>query len=77
MASSLTTDKTIYNPGEIITGTITRDLVSITLPGTAGSDVLSVTIKEKVATTLGPDSTGRVYTLKSDDGTSAVYTATA
>lgn len=76
-AASLSVDKPTYAPGDTITATLVHPPQVDTLPGTAGSSILSVSVTTKTPATCGPDSAGRVYTLVSDDGSTAVYTAKA
>jgi len=76
LAASLTTDKATYNAGDTITATFVRPPQIVTLTGTAGALVQSVTVSVTVPTALTDDG-ARTWTLKSDDGTTAVYTAKA
>jgi hypothetical protein len=78
LADGIVFDKTSYNVGDVIRATIT-------LAARTKSDVLSyatavgnltATTTIKAAGTL-TDSLGKTWTLVSDDGTVAVYTATA
>ena len=76
--SSVITDKPLYTPGQTITVTASGsweqvDTITVTTPdGATGSG--SITVVEPITAT---DSAGRVWTLVSNTGTQAVFTAVA
>lgn len=79
MALTATLDKAIYSPGDTATLTIVSDK---RIAGSTTLDIVTAGEDFKVGITVfAPvriaDSTGRVWTQKSDDGKTAVYTATA
>jgi hypothetical protein len=78
MALTAALDKSSYNAGDTMTLTVVSDkrLSSDTIDAQAGGEDVKVTttIQTGVAIT---DSSGRTWTLKSDDGKTAVYTSKA
>lgn len=79
MALSYTLDKPNgYNPGDLITLTVVSDkrLQSQSFPISSAGDNATVSLIIQQGITL-MDSTGRKWTSKSDDGKTAVFTATA
>lgn len=78
MALTLTLDKPAYAPGDTMTLTAVSDkrVQSDTIDVQAAGDDAKVTTTVQAGIKVS-DSTGRVWTVKSDDGVTAVYTATA
>ena len=77
MALTATLDKPQYAPGDLMTLTVVSDkrLVSDTIDvQAAGDDAKVTTIVQAGVTVTDPN---RTWTVQSDDGKTAVYTATA
>lgn len=85
MALTATLDKTTYTPGEPMTLTVTtapgeRNVdvpiaVHVEVAGLGGADLTATIDKPPLAITVVDSA--RVWTLKSDDETTAVFTAAA
>lgn len=78
MALTATLDKPAYNPGDTITLTVVSDkrLQTSQIDVEAAGDDAKVTTTVQAGIVL-TDPSGRKWTVKSDDGKTAVYTATA
>jgi hypothetical protein len=88
--SGITFDKTSYNPGDVITATVTyvpgssssvqnlTGTATDSVSGATGTLQVTFTVVTKDTTTVSVSDTGsRIWTKKSDTGTVAVFTATA
>ena len=78
MSLTLSLDKASYTPGQTMTLTAVSDkrLQSSTIDVQAAGDDAKVTTIVQAGITVS-DSTGRVWTVVSDDGKTAVFTSQA
>jgi hypothetical protein len=78
MSLTATRDKDVYQPGDLITLTVTSDqrIKSTPLDIVAAGEDVKVTISVQTGVTL-TDPTGRKWTVKSDDGYVQILTSPA
>lgn len=78
MSLTANLDKATYNPGDTMTLTVVSDkrLQSTALDIQSAGDDAKVTTTVQAGVTV-TDPSGRKWTVKSDDGHTAIYTSTA
>ena len=79
MALTATLDKASYKPGDVMTLTVVSDkrVTSSTVDVQAAGEDVKVTTTVQTGVTVADSTVSRAWLLKSDDGKTAVYTATA